>query len=141
MASATYRRGRFVVDRYEFQTGGDSEVVLCDFVYDKSQGFGVPARSFYIENLGGGEGLNYIYFQTTETGKYWSRVSTLLPDSYENNVLNEAVFYGVRVWASNARCMFSLVAAPGEWSDDEIRQVVSGPIGRRAIDILIEEGI
>lgn len=122
---------------YEFTKGGDGDIYVCDFVRDKQQGFNVPAKSLLIENHGGGAGYNYLYFRTTHDGNGWSRTMRLKPDAFVNYQLGEAIFYGVAVWASNANCMFSLDATPGEWDTAEASRFLGSPNVKKNIDALI----
>lgn len=133
----TYNRGRFSIDMFEFTLGGDGDVLFCDFVRDRRQGFHVPAKSLSIQNHGGGAGFNYIYYRTTHDGDSWSKTSRLLPDAFKNYMLGETVFYGCMVWSSNANCMVSIDATPGEWTEKEAKPYLSNPFVTRSIDIMI----
>ena len=132
----SYRRGRYVVDMYEFQYGGDSDHVLCDFVRDRAQGFGVPAKSLVIENHGGGAGYNYLYVKTSCNGKDWDTTNRLMPDAYENYLLEEAIYYKALIWSSNAKCRFSLIATPGVWTSDELKEIENYVMFNKPVDIL-----
>jgi len=134
----SHGHGRFVVSAFEFTKGGDGDVYCCDFVRDPRQGFGVPAKSMSIQNHAGGAGDNYIYYTTTVDGSKFSKTRRLDPDGFINYYLGETIFYGVLVWASNANCMFSLDATPGEWTEKESKQYVSDPIIKKTIDYVLD---
>jgi hypothetical protein len=116
------RRSPFIVNKYEFLTGGEQDFYLIDMVGDKTQGLGVPAKSIAIRNHGGGSGLNELYFTFSENGKYWGATATIeagqseLYDSSDN-----CIFWSVLLWPSNKNMKFSLRATPGYWQDSELR--------------------
>lgn len=125
--SRRYNRGRYTIDLYEFQHGGDGDVKLCDFVGDSRQGFRVPAQSMMIHNHGGGAGDNYIYYATIHDSFGTSAFTTLKPDAFHNYFLGESTIYGVLVYASNANCRFSLLATPGEWQERDVEEFITMP--------------
>lgn len=127
MISKNYVDGRYVVDQYEFQYGGDGDVYFCNFVTDPAQGFHVPAKSLFIENHGGGAGSNILYYRTIHGRFGTSRDSHIAADGFHNYQLGECLVYGVLVYASNANLEFSLVATPGEWTDYEIDKFMINP--------------
>ena len=137
--SKKYNRGRFVVDQYEFQHGGDGDVIFCNFIGDESQGFKVPAKSLSIQNHGGGAGYNYLYYRTIHTSLGTSKQKRLRPDEYINYQLGEAIFYGVLLWSSNANLEFSLDATPGEWDDREVEEFVGNPMYKKTLTTLQEQ--
>lgn len=139
-AKPKIRRGRYSLSKYEFQVGGENDVLTIDFVGDKAQGFGVPAKSLLIMNHAGGNGQNLLYFRTSENGFGWDRVSTVLPDRTEDyQVIDNCVFAQVQVWASNPRLMVSVRATPGDWTMSELKQYIPNPaagVERNVIDEL-----
>lgn len=137
--SKKYNNGRYTVDAYEFQRGGDGDVKFCNFIKDEAQGFGVPAKSFSIENHGGGAGENIIYYRTIHNLYGTSRQSRLLPDCYKNYLPTESRYYGILVWASNANCCFSLDATPGEWTDAEVVDFIGSPLYKKTLSFLDEQ--
>lgn len=132
--SSKYNRTRFAVNRYEFQSGGDGDCVLCDFVGDNKQGFGVPAKSLMLHNHGGGAGDNFLYYRTIHTRIGSAPPSTLEADAFINYQLGETIFYAVLVWASNANLVFSLDATPGEWTDADVDEFTRNPFRKKTIE-------
>lgn len=131
------RRGRYTLSKYEFQIGGENDVLSIDFVGDESQGFGVPAKSLLIMNHAGGAGDNYIYFRLSEDGRSWDRVSTLFPDRTEEyTVSDNCVFSQMQIWGSNARVRVSVRATPGEWTQKELNQYIPNPASAQENDVI-----
>jgi len=128
--SSKYNRTRYVVNRYEFQVGGDGDSYFCNFVDDSRQGFGVPAKSLMIQNHGGGAGDNYLYYRTIHDKIGSSPPAILAPDEFINYQLGETLFWAILLWSSNANLVFSLDATPGEWTDAEIAIFESNPFKR-----------
>lgn len=131
-----YRHGRFVINRYQFVTGGEQDVVSFDFVKDSAQGFGVPAKSLVIYNHGGGSGTNLIYFRTTERSDSWDRTGIIDPDTAEGyEVADGVIFSQIMLWASNSNCRFSIRATPGVWTKQEALDYVSSFEASSAITV------
>jgi len=123
-----YRRGKFSVDRYEFEKGGEGDTVVLDFVNDPLQGFQVPAKSLLIINHGGGAGHNYLYYRVSEDGDGWDKVSTILPDRTEEYPSSDGqVISQIMLWSSNPNLQVSLRATPGIWTLTELRQYLPSP--------------
>jgi hypothetical protein len=140
MSAPSYRHGRFVVSKYEFQKGGESDVYIIDFVSDSAQGFNVPAKSVAVKNHAGGSGNNLLYFRTTEDGRVWDRPGIIDPDTGEGyDVLDGCVFYGVMLWSSNPNLMFSLRATPGVWTERELSEYIPVPGKPTPLAILTPE--
>jgi hypothetical protein len=92
---------------------------------DKIQGFGVPAKSLFIENRAGGAGINVIYYQTSDDGVNFSNVVSLLPDQFRAYSTSDGmVIISMLVWASNANCRVAIDATPGLWTTEEYRDYV-----------------
>jgi hypothetical protein len=134
--SNNYNDGRFSVDHYSFPFGGDGDTKFCNFISDAAQGFKVPAKSLSIENHGGGQGDNYLYYTTIHAMLGKSRQKRLLPDGFVNYMLGETRIWGIILWGSNANLEFSLDATPGEWTDLEVQKFVTSPIVKRNISYL-----
>lgn len=123
-----YRHGKFSIDRYEFLTGGEGDVLVLNFVDDPAQGLGVPAQSLLIMNHGGGAGNNYLYYRTSEDGSGWDKLSTILPDRTEEYTPADGqVFSQAMFWSSNASLRVSVRATPGEWTLGKLRQYLPTP--------------
>lgn len=137
--SSKYNMGRFVIDNYEFQHGGDGDIKLVNFINDIQQGFGVPAKSLYIQNHGGGAGDNYLYYRSIHSLLGTSKSIRIYPDEYVNYSLGECLFYGLVIWSSNANLRFSLDATPGEWTDKEVDSFIASPIYERISQIIAEQ--
>jgi len=123
-----YRHGKFSLDRYEFVTGGEGDIVVIDFVNDPLQGFGVPAKSLLVMNHAGGAGNNYLYYRVSEDGSGWDKVSTILPDRTEEYPPADGqVISQIMLWSSNANLQVSVRATPGLWTLSELRQYLPSP--------------
>ena len=46
-----YSKNPFVINRYPFKVGGPNDLYQVDFVDDRKQGFGVPAKSLVVSNI------------------------------------------------------------------------------------------
>ena len=124
----SYRRGKFVVDRHEFTVGGEGDALVLDFVNDKLQGLGVPAKSLLLMNHGGGAGDNELYFRTSEDGSGWDKKATILNDRTEEYAVADGqVISQLICWASNANLQVSIRATPGVWTLTELRRYVPSP--------------
>jgi hypothetical protein len=131
------RRGRFSISRYQFLVGGEMDVLVVDFINDPSRGLGVPARSLSIFNHAGGNGNNFLYYRTCSSGKDWDDESVVMPDCVENwEVADNAVFSQAQIWSSNPNLVFSLRAAPGEWTQGDYREYVVNPAAMKESEIL-----
>lgn len=123
-----YRHGKYSLDRYEFVTGGEGDIITIDFVNDTLQGLGVPAKSLLIINHAGGAGDNYLYFKTSEDGSGWDKTSVVLPDRTEEySQADGQVISQLMLWSSNANLRVSVRATPGIWTLTELRQYLPSP--------------
>jgi hypothetical protein len=140
VVSKRYNRGRYVVDMYEFQHGGDGDVQLCDFVSDAEQGFKVPAQSLVIQNHGGGAGDNWLYYKTIHTAFGSSKFSRLRADEFINYQLGETVVWGVLLYASNANLRYSIVATPGEWHERDVEEfLANSPATKKTLSYMYDQ--
>lgn len=116
-----YRRNPFVINRYSFKVGGPNDLYQVDFINDRKQGFGVPAKSLVVHNIGGGIGGDYLHIQFAEKKQYFSPEVTLYEGERliikpeDGNVISYAI-----VWADSQALSFSLVATPGIWTWNEL---------------------
>lgn len=128
MTEVQLRRGRFSINRYEFQIGGVGDSYPVDFVNDPSQGLGVPAKSLLIINHAGGSGYNLLHFKLTENGSDWDGESTVEPGTNESYAPEDnCVFMGAVFWVDDPHVRFSIRATPGEWTLEELRKYMPTP--------------
>lgn len=112
------------IDNYQFTEGGEEDYVLVDVVDDVMRGLGVPGKSMYIENHGGGSGINKLYYQISEDGYRWSDVMSLRPGRYEGFSQDDGIrIWLLKVWASNANVSFTTRITPGIWNEDELLEL------------------
>lgn len=131
MTELRYRRGRFSINRYEFQIGGIGDSYPVDFVNDPSRGLGVPAKSLLIKNHAGGAGENLLHFKLTENGVDWDDETIVEPDTTEVYDVNDnCVFMGAVFWADDPFLRFSIRATPGSWTLEELRKYIPTPASR-----------
>lgn len=126
MATTLLRRSYtpLSIDNYQFTSGGEADYILVDVVDDPQRGLGVPGKSMFIENHGGGSGINRLYYQTSEDGYRWSDVMSMRPGRFEGYSQDDGVrIWLVKVWASNANVAFTMRITPGIWTDDELMEV------------------
>ncbi len=118
---ADYRHNPFVINRYSFVLGGPNDLKQLDFINDRKQGFGVPAKSMVIQNVGGGVAGDYLHVQYAEKKQHFSPEVSL----YEGERLiikpddGVIISYAI-VWADSRDLAFSLVATPGIWTWKEL---------------------
>ncbi len=116
-----YRHNPFVINRYPFTLGGPNDLKQIDFINDRKQGFGVPAKSLVIRNIGGGVGGDYLHVQYAEKKQHFSPEVSL----YEGERLvikpddGIIISYAI-VWSDSASLSFSLIATPGVWTWAEL---------------------
>jgi hypothetical protein len=123
-----YRRGKYVIDQYEFLVGGEGDALIIDFVNDTLQGFGVPAKSLLLINHAGGAGENLIHYRTSEDGSGWEKTASILPDCNEEYAPADGqVISQMMIWASGPHVVFSMRATPGIWTLKELRQYIPSP--------------
>ncbi len=82
------------IDNYLFTEGGENDYVLVDVVDDVMRGLGVPGKSMFIENHGGGAGINRLYYQISEDGERWSEIMSMRPGRFEGYNQDD----GIRIW-------------------------------------------
>jgi len=116
-----YRHNPFVINRYAFKLGGPNDLYQIDFIDDRKQGFGVPAKSLVIQNIGGGVAGDYLHVQYAEKKQHFSPEVSL----YEGERLiikpddGVLISYAI-VWSDSRDLAFSLVATPGLWTWKEL---------------------
>jgi len=104
------RRTPFIVDSYVFATGGVDDILQLDFVEDRAQGLGVPAKSMVIRNAGAGT----IYFIFSEDGEHWSGIGSLAAGALEGYNYEDGIEITLmHVWASAAGTTVTIRATPG----------------------------
>ncbi len=112
------------VDNYQFTVGGEADYIEIDVVDDPHRGLGVPGKSMFIENHGGGSGINRLYFQTSEDGYRWSEVMSIRGGANEGYSADDGIrIWLIKIWASNANLSFSMRVTPGIWSEDELIEI------------------
>jgi len=118
----SHRHQPYVINRYSFVRGGANDLYQIDFINDRRQGFGVPAKSVVVRNDGGGVGSDYLHVQYAEYKHYYTPDLSL----YEGEALvikpdDGVLVSNMLIWADSARLSFSLVATPGQWSNKELK--------------------
>ena len=116
-----YRRNPFIINRYSFTLGGANDLYQIDFINDRKQGFGVPAKSLVIANIGGGVAGDYLHLQYAEQKQHFSPEISL----YEGERLivkpdDGVIISYMIIWGDSAALAFSLVATPGIWTYQEL---------------------
>jgi hypothetical protein len=139
--SSRYNQGHYTITRYEFEYGGDGDMVFCNFISDSKKGFKVPAKSLMIHNHAGGAGDNYLYYRTIHNELGYSDYAILGPDEFINYQQGEMRIWGIGLWASNANLVFSLDATPGEWEDKEVDAFITSPLIKKALSKLEEQSL
>lgn len=116
-----YSKNPFIINRYSFTLGGPNDLYQVDFVDDRKQGFGVPAKSLVVSNVGGGVAGDYLHIQYAEKKQYFSPEVSL----YEGEKLiikpeDGVVISYLILWGDSANLAFTLVATPGVWTYKEL---------------------
>lgn len=100
-----------MVDGYTFATGGDDDMLVLDFVRDRAQGLGRPARSMVLRNDGAGT----VSFMTSEDGQHKSAVGSIPAGGFEQYSTSDGIrIHTLYVWASAAGTTIYVRATPGE---------------------------
>lgn len=120
-----YRHVPFSVFRKAFGGTFDAGARKYDIMNgDSSQsGLGVPAKSITLLNHGPG----IIYYQISSNGIDFGEVDGI--DSGQGKVFQpqESVYTAqIYLYTDNAGTVFSLCAAPGEWTDAELFEILGG---------------
>ena len=120
-----YRHVPFAVFRMMVGGVGDAGLKKYNIMDgDMSQsGLGVPAKSISIINHGPG----VLYYQISSNGSDVSVVDGI--DSGQGKVYQpqEGVYTAIiSITSDNANTVFSLVASPGEWTDEELADLMGG---------------
>ncbi len=91
---------------------------------DQSQsGLGVPAKALTIINHGPG----VLYYQISSNGVDVSVIDGLDSGQGKAYQTNEGVCVAIlTIYSDNAATVFSFVATPGEWTDEELAEVLGG---------------
>ncbi len=129
MVSYQYRHNPYVVNAYQFLIGGAGDLFEIDFVKDRKQGFGVPAKSIVVYNLGGAYGTDYLYVKYSSDNQRYSPELGLF--SGQRLVVEPAdgvMITNAMVWAESLGTAFTLVATPGIWTDQELSDLGFVPI-------------
>ena len=121
----SYRRVQYSV--YRQAVGGIGDAGLHRHMImegDLSQsGLGVPAKSFVITNHGPG----ILYYQISSNGIDSGVVDGIDSGQGKGYEPTEKVAAAViAVWSDNAATTYSLIATPGEWTDEELAEVMAG---------------
>jgi len=104
------RRLPFIVDDYPFPIGGPDDLLQLDFVNDRGQGLGTPAKSLAIRNNGAGT----VYFTFSEDGNHWSEIASLAAGTLETYDYDDGIeFMLMTIWASAALTRVTIRATPG----------------------------
>lgn len=104
------RRTPFIVDSYAFPTGGTDDLLQLDFVDDRAQGLGTPAKSLVVRNAGAGT----VYFTFSEDGEHWSGIASLAAGAFEQYSCEDGIAVTLMtIWASAAGTTVSVRATPG----------------------------
>jgi hypothetical protein len=119
--TVTYTHNPFVINRYSFKLGGPNDLYQVDLVDDRKQGFGVPAKSVVVQNIGGGVSGDYLHIQYAAKKQYYSPEVTL----YEGEKLiikpeDGIIISYMILWADSYGLSFSLIATPGIWEYKEL---------------------
>jgi hypothetical protein len=120
-----YRHVPFSVFRKAFGGVGDAGLKKYDIMNgDSSQsGLGVPAKSLTIINHGPG----IIYYQISSNGNDLGVVDGV--ESGQGKIFQpqESVYTAqISLYSDNGATLFSLIATPGEWTDEELIAVLGG---------------
>lgn len=120
-----YRHVPFSVFRKAFGDVGDAGLKKYDIMNgDSSQsGLGVPAKSLTIINHGPG----IIYYQISSNGNDLGVVDGV--ESGQGKIFQpqESVYTAqISLYSDNGATLFSLIATPGEWTDEELIAVLGG---------------
>lgn len=120
-----YRRIPFAV--YRVAVGGVGDAGLHKYNImdgDSSQsGLGVPAKALTIINHGPG----VLYYQVSSNGVDISVIDGLDSGQAKSYQTNEGVCTAIlSLYSDNAATIFSFVATPGEWTEDELAEVLGG---------------
>lgn len=120
-----YRRIPFAV--YRVMVGGIGDAGLHKYNVmdgDSSQsGLGVPAKALTIINHGPG----VLYYQISSNGIDVSVIDGLDSGQAKSYQTNEGVCTAIlTLYSDNAATVFSFVATPGEWTEDELAEVLGG---------------
>lgn len=99
-----------------------NEYLDIDFRDDPSQGFGVPAKSIYIRNDGGG-GAGDIHIRLSADGSNFSSEIILAA----NEDMGFDVEDGVIIWSASIKIITAgskviVNAAPGYWTEEELAE-------------------
>jgi hypothetical protein len=120
-----YRHVQFSVFRQTF--GGVGEAGLQQFNImagdNGLSGLGVPAKSFTIMNHGPG----IVYYQISSNGYDFGAVDGIDAGQGKAFASNESVYAAIiNLYTDNAATTFSITAAPGEWTEEEVLELMEG---------------
>ncbi len=120
-----YRHVPFSVFRKAFGGTYDAGLKKYDIMNgDSSQsGLGVPAKSLTIMNHGPG----IIYYQISSNGSDLGVVDGIESGQGRSFQPQESVYTAqISLYTDNAGTIFSLIATPGEWTDEELIEILGG---------------
>jgi len=121
----TQRHIPFAVFRQSMGGVGDAGAKKYDIVNgDSSQsGLGVPAKSIVIINHGPG----ILFYQISSNIEDVSVVDGIDSGQGKAYATDEGVYTAtIQLYSDNAATIFSMVASPGIWTDDEIAELYGG---------------
>ncbi len=120
-----YKRIPFAIFRIPVGGVGDAGLHKYNIMEgDSSQsGLGVPAKALTIVNHGPG----VLYYQISSNGIDVSVIDGLDSGQGKSYQTNEGVCVAIlTIYSDNAATIFSFVATPGEWTDEELAEVLGG---------------
>jgi len=86
-------------------------------------GLGVPAKSITLINHGPG----ILYYQISSNGQDVAVTDGIDSGQGKAYQPQESVYSAVvAVWSDNAATTYSLMATPGDWTDEELAEIIGG---------------
>ena len=112
---------------YRLAVGGVGDAGLHKYNImdgDASQsGLGVPAKALTIVNHGPG----ILYYQISSNGRDVSVIDGLDSGQAKAYQTTEGIYTAIlTLYSDNAATIFSFVATPGEWTEEELAEVLGG---------------
>jgi len=102
-----------IIDGKVLATGGEGDYYQLDVIKDV-EGFGEPAKTLLIENLGTGGGTDSIYFQLGDSDGRWTNIKTVAKSESIVFGADDGIEYKIiKIWASDAGGSFSLIVTKG----------------------------
>ncbi len=120
-----YKRIPFAIFRIAVGGVGDAGLHKYHIMDgDQSQsGLGVPAKALTIVNHGPG----VLYYQISSNGVDVSVIDGLDSGQGKAYQTNEGICAAIlTLYSDNAATVFSFVATPGEWTEEELAEVLGG---------------